>query len=118
MSLSDSDAAKLTKLLGMLNSEFEGERANAGKLADKFLRERGLRWGDVIPSSATAPRRPTYAANDTDAGTDAAKVVACLKRRDQLNEWELKFCLSLKAWRRLTEKQRAKLNEIHARVCS
>jgi hypothetical protein len=106
--LSDNDAARLTKLLGMLNSPFEGERANAGKMADELLRARGLRWADVlngkIPHAAVSHK---------------SKLDEVLSRPDALSAWELKFCRSLRSWRRhLTEKQARKLDEIHERTCS
>jgi hypothetical protein len=39
---------KLRKLLGMMGSDHEGERANAGAIADRTLREAGLTWDDVV----------------------------------------------------------------------
>jgi hypothetical protein len=38
----------LKKLLGMMGSAHEGERANAAALADRMIRENGLTWNDVV----------------------------------------------------------------------
>jgi hypothetical protein len=46
--LSATDKAKLAKILGMLGSAYEGERANAAKLASKLLREAGMTWADLL----------------------------------------------------------------------
>jgi hypothetical protein len=46
--LSDVDRARLVRLLGMLNSTFDAERATAGRLADQFIRERNLTWDQII----------------------------------------------------------------------
>jgi hypothetical protein len=106
--LSHDDTARLTKLLGMLNSPFDGERANAGKMADELLRARGLRWADIL--SGKVPH---------SAGSHKGKLDELLSMPNALSAWELKFCRSLRSWRRsLTEKQARKLDEIHERVCS
>jgi hypothetical protein len=41
-SLPQAQRKRLCRLLGMLGSVFEGERANAGALADKLLRDHNL----------------------------------------------------------------------------
>ena len=50
---------RLTKLLGMLGSAHDGERAVAAAKADELVRSRGLTWSDVVarPQLASAPRR-------------------------------------------------------------
>jgi hypothetical protein len=40
--------AKLVKALGMLGSEYQGERDNAAQLIERLRRESGLIWGDII----------------------------------------------------------------------
>jgi hypothetical protein len=53
--LDPSAADRLVKLLGMLGSHHDGERANAALMADALIRDRGLTWHDVIaiPASTT-----------------------------------------------------------------
>lgn len=46
--LASPDLDRLAKLLGMLGSEHEGERASAALMADKLVRERGLTWPQVL----------------------------------------------------------------------
>jgi hypothetical protein len=46
--LDRASAERLIKLLGLLASPFEGERAAAGLKATELLRARKLTWGDVI----------------------------------------------------------------------
>jgi hypothetical protein len=57
--LDPEDQKRLVKLLGMLSSDREGERSNAGRMADDLLRKNGLRWDDVIDTPlAIAPSKP------------------------------------------------------------
>jgi hypothetical protein len=41
-------AQHLSKLLGMLGSNSDNERAVVGRMADQFLKSAGLRWSDII----------------------------------------------------------------------
>jgi hypothetical protein len=50
--LPDADRERLARLLGMLGSEFDGEVANAGRLADKLVRQHKLTWFDVVAAPA------------------------------------------------------------------
>lgn len=55
LNISRPDAMKLQKYVGMFGSDFEGERANAAKLATDLLRKNRLTWEDafkhVFPST-------------------------------------------------------------------
>ena len=42
------DRDRLTKLLGLFGSAYDGEVANAGRLADRLVRSAGLTWSDII----------------------------------------------------------------------
>jgi hypothetical protein len=53
------DLDRLVRILGMLGSEHEGERANAGLLGTRMLRAAGLTWGDV--AAAMHEREAAYA---------------------------------------------------------
>lgn len=59
LNLTDRD--KLIKLLGMLGSDYIGERASAGALAHRLVKSAGLSWSDLI-SVPAASQRPTYEA--------------------------------------------------------
>lgn len=49
--ISCEDRERLVKLLGMLSSECEGERASAAKMADKHRQSLGLSWTNLIVPS-------------------------------------------------------------------
>src|SRR5687767_12283048 len=111
MPLAPADAAKLTKLLGMLGSDHDGEVAAAGRAANRLLKAHGLTWSDVItpaPQSATLPavwREPEH-------WLDA--VGLCLVLPDApLSSWDRKFLISISQRDAdLTEKQQAQLIRI------
>jgi hypothetical protein len=92
---------RLIKLLGMLGSAHDGERAAAGLKAHEFIRRHGLQWSDVI---VVTPPRIGW----------REKVRACAAYPHLLNEKERAFVLQLAtAWRGTpTEKQLAWLNRI------
>jgi hypothetical protein len=46
--LNPKAAEHIVKLLGMLGSVFDNEVVNAGRLADQFVKQLGLRWCDII----------------------------------------------------------------------
>jgi hypothetical protein len=39
---------KLIKVLGLLGSSHDGERANAAQQAERIRKEAGLSWGDIV----------------------------------------------------------------------
>jgi hypothetical protein len=88
---------RLVRLLGMLGSDFDGERANAGQMADALVRSLGLRWDDVIAAPHGATRNAA---------------AACLADSYPWTEWELCFLRSIQHRRRLTEKQAAVLRRL------
>ena len=51
MALPPPDRDRLAKILGLLGSDYDGERASAGAMAWAFLRERGLTWFDLFSPS-------------------------------------------------------------------
>jgi hypothetical protein len=51
MALAPPERARLAKILGLLGSDYDGERASAGAMAWAFLRERGLTWFDLFSPS-------------------------------------------------------------------
>jgi hypothetical protein len=52
--LTDADRERLARLLGMIGSCHDGEALNA-RLADRFIRERGLTWSEVIAPTLPPP---------------------------------------------------------------
>lgn len=103
--LTPGERERLVKLLGMLGSDFAGERDAAAQAAARFLRERGLTFADAV----AAPPPPALAGWRETCAALAARPAA-------LTAWELSFIASLPARWSLSEKQRSKLNEISIRV--
>lgn len=62
-SLSASEQTRLVRILAMLSSPHEGERAAAGFLATAFIRKHGLMWGHLTallcPLPDSRPAAPT-----------------------------------------------------------
>jgi hypothetical protein len=107
---SASDRKRLVQLLGMLGSDFDGERANAGRLAHRLLVEHDLRWDDVVVSAIAVP---VNAAPRTERDV----VGDCIVRDWLLDGWEKRFLQSLAEWAgAYTVKQRLKLDEIARRL--
>jgi hypothetical protein len=108
-------ADKLARICGMFGSDHDGERAAAAQMADKLVKQQGLRWADVIsitPCSMAPPRPSTVAKSDYERSIRSAL-------RDGagvLNDWELGFLSSLLERKRLTQKQINKLRDIGFKV--
>jgi hypothetical protein len=116
--LADADRDRLTKLLGLLGSDFDGEVAAAGRLANKLVRNAGLGWSDVI---APARPPPDHDRRD-DPGADPlhgdwrATATACTRFPHLLNRWETEFLSGLHRFPRLSSKQHAILVRIATRL--
>jgi hypothetical protein len=80
--LDTDDRERLIRLLGMTGSDHDGEVSNAARLADRLVRSKGLRWGDVIPPSLPSPH--THRAISAGADGSVPNASATLLRRLQL----------------------------------
>ena len=110
--LTPHDATRLVKLLGLLGSDQAGERDAAGLAAHRMLRDRGLTWGDVIMPGPAAARSQGW----EHAWREMVNI--CLSRPGSLRIWEGDFLRSLRAFPRISPKQRSILVEIYERVCA
>jgi hypothetical protein len=112
--LLDPDAGtRLVKLLGLLGSDHDGERATAGAKADALIRSMGLTWRDVI----ALPRRLSPPLAPVSAIDWHSMAAFCFTRRAYRNQRELEFIKSMLRWRREpTERQAAWLISIYARL--
>jgi hypothetical protein len=105
-------ANKLAKICGLLGSDHAGERAAAAALADRMVRELGLRWADVI-SVPLVPADPI--STDSVAWQDALDT--CLEHIEELDARSRTFLRSLSKWRGPpSPKQLDWLFDIYARV--
>jgi hypothetical protein len=92
---------RLIKLLGMLGSAHDGERAAAGLKAHDLIRRHGLTWSDIL---ATSPKPIGW----------RDQLAACSAHKHSLNERERAFVFQLARWRGTpTEKQLAWLQRIY-----
>lgn len=104
--LSPEARTRLIRICGIFGSSFDGERANAARMADELIRAHGLTWADVLQ----APR-PLH------RGTDREAAIRCLACPQVLSDWETNFLRSLLGRRRgLTRKQSKILDEIYEKV--
>lgn len=112
--LAEADRHRLTRLLGMLGSDFDGEVASAGRLADKMVRAAGLTWPDIIapalPSPAPDPRA------DPLRGDWRTAAAACQRYPHLTDQWETKFLSNLGRFPRLSAKQHGILTQIVTRL--
>jgi hypothetical protein len=107
--LTPADRAKLAAILGRLGSDFDGERAAAGLLAARFVREHGLTWPAVLAAPAPATPPPPV----TDWRRRAAW---CAERAELLSPWEQGFLTNLgQRQKPLTVKQATVLERLVAR---
>jgi hypothetical protein len=98
-------AEKLARVLGMLGSAHDGERASAAALADKLIRAQGLTWSEIILSR---PERITTIESEID--------FALANGAGVLSAWEEGFLRGIRGRDCLTQKQLAKLGDIVAKV--
>lgn len=55
MTLTPSDLRKLVDVYDRFGSPFDGERSNAAALANRFVRDRGVTWTDVLHAEPPVP---------------------------------------------------------------
>jgi hypothetical protein len=124
--------AKLIKLAGMLGSSFDGEIANAGRMATDILREHGTTWAEVLtpscqPCPACAARTAQQQRSETyrDARSwtrpsysSSWRELAwyCQENADLLTPWEKRFIASILQRWRLSERQEEVLDRIVAKL--
>ncbi len=85
--MTPAERNRLVGILGRLGSDFDGERAAAGLLADRMIRSAGLTWSDLLQAEAPTPP-PTPPAHDV-ARADAVGI--CARFADHLTVWEDNF---------------------------
>jgi hypothetical protein len=99
LSLDASTAQRLVRLLGMLGSTHDGEVANAGRMADRLIREHGLTWPQII--APTPPATFTPLSREPATALEWRQLAVWIKRNfaDQLNVREHEFVTHMATWR-------------------
>jgi hypothetical protein len=103
--LSDDDLDRLAKLLGMTDSEHDGECLAAARMANKMRRELGLTWREVFVSAPSAPKQHI----NVTWQSWRTEVLAC---PDALTAWELGFAHDIGEYARLSPKQAQTLSRL------
>ncbi len=108
--LSPAELNKLVGVLGRLGSDHDGERAAAGLLASKMLRDRGLSWDDLLRQRDAIPQ-VRWSAPPSSSST-CADMALCRRHFGRLTTWEMDFVSCLGTFRRWSPKQLATLARI------
>lgn len=96
--LTPAERTRLVGILGRLGSNHDGERAAAGLLASRMLRDRGLSW-DTLLTVQDAPPTTRAGAQRSGAQQDAAADLAfCRRHVAHLSPWQAEFVASLAQW--------------------
>ena len=105
--LDADEARRLTNVLNRLASNHDGEVLAAATVATGFLKQRDLRWDDVIapPARASTPTRATI-----------SELRPLPLASDRLSTKERIFVRALRDHWELTPKQKAWLDDIIAKV--
>jgi hypothetical protein len=100
------DRRKLALVLGRLGSSFDGERAEAARVANEMVRRAGLTWPQLANPVPALPAPLQW----------REAVEQCLAASDVISDWEADFLISLRRFRKLSPKQFETLNRIVAKI--
>lgn len=114
MIIPPGDRARLVKLLGMLGSDFDGERSSAGRMASDLIKKLGATWDNVIVNDEKPqPRTKKTERPEYQTYQDPWRAVKWWKRvstigglyPNLLTEWERYFVRSIEFRESLSLKQ-------------
>jgi hypothetical protein len=108
--LTSTERKRLADLLGRLGSDHPGERDNAGVMAHRLIKTRGLSWPEIIDPPQPVER------SLPEIGTWRSTVAECLSHPGSLRKWEVGFLQSLRSFHSISVKQRYCLKQIADRV--
>jgi hypothetical protein len=116
----DATRERLAKLLGLLGSEHDGERATAGRMASDLVRQHRLTWAELL--ALRVVERPGTACAEREAARGSwREAVAFLcrvaaERPALFTTWERGFVVSLGRQARLSARQEEILLQMLDRV--
>lgn len=102
------DRERLCKLCGMLASPYDGERANAARMATELLQRHKLTWSDLIAS----PAMPS-AGSGCSTASEAA---FALRHLPLLTDWEQQFIRDVAGKANVSPKQAALIAKIADKI--
>jgi hypothetical protein len=118
--LTPAELDRLRNILARLGSDFDGERAAAGLLASRLLRDKGLAWDGVVMPAPPPPCRPAAGRSwqdDAPSRDDWRDLVGkCCRHLHLLNDFERGFLDNIQLFPRLSQKQESVLNRIVAKL--
>lgn len=117
MPLSPDAKRKLIGCLGMLGSDHDGERAAAGLLATKIIKDAGMTWEQLLNEPAPKPKpdpnpEPKEASKRWPREYWFDIATQCSTMRVYLNSWECSFLDNILTFKTLSEKQMDSLSRI------
>ena len=107
--ISEKIRTDLSKILGLLDSDFEGERDSAIRAATRLLSRHGIKWCEVLSLPPPVKHEPHF-------GTWRVTCQRSAQRPGALRPWERRFVADLPGFHRISTKQRYVLSEIAVRV--
>jgi len=118
--LSSAERERLVKILGLLSSDHDGERAAAGLQASRLMRARNLTWDDVLGSAVSVlsmSGMPPWPSPGTACpASRLGDMHLVLRNLALLGEWERGFIRSVAHCPRWSPKQAARFAEIVDKV--
>lgn len=108
-SLTSSDIALLSKLLGMVGSAHDGEALAAARKADALVKGRGRTWPEVLGLGEAPPPAP-------EAEHIALARELLGKGKAICTPWEMRFLRGVLAFKTLSAQQRQTLDGIREKV--
>ena len=116
--LSARDRDKLVRVLGLLASDKDGERAAAAWTAARMLRDRGLDWDNLIPRALAPPEAPSQHQPRQSAPLYpwSSMLAFILDRPHYLTQWELHFATDMACRWKISPKQAGVLAKIYDRL--
>ena len=108
--MTTEERSRLVKVLSMLGSNHDGERAAAGLLATRLVKSAGTDWDQLLQ-----PQEPCKRQTASDfSPPPMSDMGLCVRNLRRLTHWEQDFVLSLRGQSFLSVGQRRKLAEIAA----